>query len=178
MVRRLWLMLPSSFTREHTCTANYSQTRPTLLVEKEITRHADLCDSISGFLKSVVELTVVEQTCTSEIADKICERAQQYSWITSSGCESGPFWGYLYIILCTLYCSIITNGWGESKPIAFGPIFVTDSGSLQLRDVILEANGFVKVLEARTLKGKTHWKLNSKVFDIPVMLINMYVILL
>ena len=48
---------------------------------------------------------------------------------------------------------------GENqKPIAFGPILVTDTGSklgtlqlraLQLRD-ILEANGFAKVLEAST----------------------------
>jgi hypothetical protein len=72
-------------------------------------------------------------------------------------------------------CSIITNGWGESKPIAFGPILVTDTGSklgtlqlralqlraLQLGDVILEADGFAKVLEARTLKDILKTELKS-----------------
>ena len=59
---------------------------------------------------------------------------------------------------------------GENqKPIAFGPILVTDTGSklgtlqlraLQLRD-ILEANGFAKVLEARTLKDTLKTELKS-----------------
>ena len=69
-----------------------------------------------------------------------------------------------------MYCSIITNGWGESKPIAFGPILVTDTGSklgtlqlraLQLRDVTLEANGFAKVLETSTLKDTLRTELKS-----------------
>ena len=72
--------------------------------------------------------------------------------------------------LLVLVCSKITNGWGESKPIAFGPILVTDTGSklgtlqlraLQLRDVILEANGSVKVLEARALKDTLKTELKS-----------------
>ena len=60
---------------------------------------------------------------------------------------------------------------GENqKPIAFGPILVTDTGSklgtlqlraLQLRDVTLEANGFAKVLETSTLKDTLRTELKS-----------------
>jgi hypothetical protein len=47
--------------------------------------------------------------------------------------------------------SLITTGWEESKPISFGPMLVTvsdsEKGAIQLRDVVLEANGFAKVLD-------------------------------
>jgi hypothetical protein len=60
---------------------------------------------------------------------------------------------------------IITTGWGESKPISFGPILVTGSdsklGAIQLRDVVLEANGFAKVQETCTLKDTLKTELKS-----------------
>jgi hypothetical protein len=52
---------------------------------------------------------------------------------------------------------------GKPKTIYFSPILVTATdtgpGAIQLRDVILEANGFAKVLEVCTLKDTLASKL-------------------